>query len=96
MNQTIHSQRFDEERALYNLRNTLVKDCRFEGPADGESAFKEARNIAIKDCTFSLRYPLWHTEGFAMEGCSSAFRLSLLPKESSTVPLCESSIPVGL
>ena len=70
MNQTIHSQRFDEERALYNLRNTLVKDCRFEGPADGESAFKEARNIAIKDCTFSLRYPLWHTEGFAMEGCS--------------------------
>ena len=70
MNQTIHSQRFDEERALYNLRDTLVKDCKFEGPADGESAFKEARNIAIKDCSFSLRYPLWHTEGFAMEGCS--------------------------
>ena len=47
-----------------------MKDCKFEGPADGESAFKEARNIAIKDCSFSLRYPLWHTEGFAMEGCS--------------------------
>lgn len=70
MNQTINAQRFDEERALYNLRNTLVKDCVFAGPADGESAFKEARNIAIKDCSFSLRYPLWHTEGFAMEGCS--------------------------
>ena len=70
MNQTINAQRFDEERALYNLRDTLVKDCVFAGPADGESAFKEARNIAIKDCSFSLRYPLWHTEGFAMEGCS--------------------------
>jgi hypothetical protein len=70
MNHTISGQQFDQERALYNLRNTLVKDCVFAGPADGESAFKEARNIAIKDCSFSLRYPLWHTEGFAMEGCS--------------------------
>ena len=70
MNHTISGQQFDQERALYNLRHTLVKDCVFAGPADGESAFKEARNIAIKDCSFSLRYPLWHTEGFAMEGCS--------------------------
>ena len=70
MNHTISGQQFDQERALYNLRHTLVKDCVFAGPADGESAFKEARNIAIKACSFSLRYPLWHTEGFAMEGCS--------------------------
>jgi len=70
MNNIITGQQFDEERALYNLRDTLVENCLFAGPADGESAFKEARNVALKNCSFSLRYPLWHTEGFTMEGCS--------------------------
>ena len=66
----IQNKQFDEERALYHLQDTLVKDCLFAGPADGESAFKEARNVALKNCSFSLRYPLWHTEGFRLEGCS--------------------------
>ncbi len=66
----IHDARFDEERALYNLKDTCVEDCRFEGPADGESVLKEARNIAVKDCSFSLRYPLWHVEGFKLEDCT--------------------------
>ncbi len=66
----IHDARFDEERALYNLKDTLVEDCRFEGPADGESALKEARNIAVQDCSFSLRYPLWHVEGFKLTDCT--------------------------
>ena len=66
----IQNKQFDRERALYNLKDTLVEGCVFAGPADGESAFKEARNVALKDCSFSLRYPLWHTEGFTMEGCS--------------------------
>ena len=70
MEAIIKHQQFDEERALYHLQNTLVDSCVFAGPADGESAFKEARNIAIKDCSFSLRYPLWHTEGFTLEGSS--------------------------
>ena len=70
MENTIVGRQFDEERALYHLQNTLVKDCLFAGPADGESAFKEARNIAAENCNFSLRYPFWHTEAFRMEGCS--------------------------
>ena len=37
----IENKRFDEERALYGSREILVKDCAFDGPADGESAFKE-------------------------------------------------------
>lgn len=61
---------FDEERALYNLTDTLVLDCRFAGPADGESVLKEARRVALKNCDFSLRYPLWHVRGFRLENCT--------------------------
>ena len=43
--QVIENQIFDEERALYGLRNTVVSSCVFNGPADGESALKESRNI---------------------------------------------------
>ncbi len=64
MRNEILEQRFDEERALYNLQNTDVIDCVFAGPADGESVLKEARHIKLDNCTFSLRYPLWHVEGF--------------------------------
>ena len=70
MNNIISNQQFDEERALYHLVDTRVENCRFEGPADGESALKEARNICVTDCNFSLRYPLWHVEGFTLENCS--------------------------
>ena len=66
----IKNKQFDEERALYHLCGTTVEDCLFAGPADGESALKETRNVTLKNCSFSLRYPLWHTEGFTMEGCS--------------------------
>ena len=37
----IQNQTFDVERALYGSHDILVKDCSFDGPADGESAFKE-------------------------------------------------------
>ena len=70
MDNLIANQQFDEERALYHLQNTLVKDCTFAGPADGESAFKEARHIAAEDCSFSLRYPFWHTEHFRLANCA--------------------------
>ena len=70
MRDTICGQQFDAERALYHLQNTDVVDCLFAGPADGESAFKEARDVSLKNCSFSLRYPLWHTEGFRLEGCT--------------------------
>ncbi|MBE6653957.1 MAG: DUF3737 family protein [Ruminococcaceae bacterium] len=63
---TVKEAVFDEERALYNLRDTLVLSCVFAGPKDGESALKEARDITVEDCRFSLRYPLWHAERFVL------------------------------
>lgn len=60
------NQTFDEERALYNIKNTKVSNCTFAGPADGESVLKETRDVAIEDCSFSLRYPLWHARGFEL------------------------------
>lgn len=60
----IENQTFDEERSLYNLKDTEVKNCTFAGEADGESVLKEARNITVSNCRFSLRYPLWHVRGF--------------------------------
>lgn len=57
---TIADQTFDEERALYGESDLLVKDCSFDGPADGESAFKEGRDLEVDHCFFNLRYPFWH------------------------------------
>lgn len=65
----IRNQTFDAERALYGIRDTVVSGCTFDGPADGESAFKECRDIAVQDCFFNLRYPFWHTENARIEGC---------------------------
>ena len=39
---TIENQTFDMERALYGSQDILVKNCSFDGPADGESALKES------------------------------------------------------
>ncbi len=60
MNTTIKDKIFDEERALYGISDTNVVDCKFDGPADGESAFKECNRICVHDCYFNLRYPFWH------------------------------------
>ena len=60
---TIQNQTFDEERALYGIRDILVKDCLFDGPADGESAFKECSDVQVEHCFFNLRYPFWHDHG---------------------------------
>ena len=70
MREQICNKQFDEERALYYLQHADVVDCVFAGPADGESVLKEARDVGIKNCRFSLRYPLWHVQGFEMEGSS--------------------------
>lgn len=60
---TITNKTFDEERALYGAEGILVKDCSFDGPADGESALKEGKEITVENCFFNLRYPFWHDEG---------------------------------
>ena len=65
----LNNQIFDEERALYGIRDTKIINCRFDGPADGESAFKECRNVEASDCYFNLRYPFWHDAGVGIENC---------------------------
>lgn len=74
----IENQTFDRERALYGRRGVLVRNCSFDGPADGESAFKEGRDIAAEHCFFNLRYPFWHDHGLKItdaemtESCRAA------------------------
>ena len=63
---TISNQTFDQERALYGETGLLVRDCSFDGPADGESAFKEGKNLQVEGCFFNLRYPFWHDEGLVI------------------------------
>lgn len=70
MRKQIKNQSYDEERSLYNLKNTDVIGCIFAGPADGESVLKECRNFSVKESKFSLRYPLWHAKGFELESSS--------------------------
>ena len=48
---------FDEERSLYGERDIYIRDCAFDGPADGESALKEAGKVTAERCYFNLRYP---------------------------------------
>lgn len=63
---TITNKNFDEERALYDSHDILVRDCAFDGPADGESALKECGNITVEHCFFNLRYPFWHDKGLKL------------------------------
>lgn len=65
----IQDQSFDKERELYGIRETLVKHCVFDGPADGESALKECDQVQVEDCFFDLRYRLWHDRGLVLKNC---------------------------
>ena len=66
---TIQNQNLDMERALYGSKGLLVKNCSFDGPADGESALKECADIQVEDCYLNLRYPFWHDHGLAIRHC---------------------------
>ena len=68
----IENKTFDQERALYGKRGVLLKNCRFAGPADGESALKECAGVQAENCVFELRYPLWHGAGVRLEHCELA------------------------
>ena len=76
---TIQNQTFDQERALYGRQELLVRDCAFDGPADGESAFKECSDIQTEHCFFNLRYPLWDNRGLKINN-------------SEMTPLCRAAL----
>ena len=59
----------DEERAFYGIRDAVVKNCKIDGPADGESAFKECKNIQVEDTYLNLRYPFWHVDDVTITNC---------------------------
>ncbi len=58
----IKNQVFEEERALYGVKDISLEGCAFRGALDGESALKETRGVCAAECEFALRYPLWHAE----------------------------------
>ncbi len=63
----IQNRTFDAERALYGEKSISVIGCTFDGPADGESAFKECRDVEVDNCRFHLRYPFWHNDGLVIK-----------------------------
>lgn len=91
MKKQIINQTFDEERSLYNLKNTEVINCTFAGKADGESVLKECRGVNIEDCKFSLRYPLWHAKKFVLENSSmdELTRAPLWYSDNGTIENCK-------
>ena len=60
---------YDEERALYGIHDAEIKNCRFTGPADGESFLKETQRINVENCFMDLRYPLWHVTDGKLRSC---------------------------
>lgn len=66
MKNQIINKTFEEERSLYNLQNSDVINCRFEGLSDGESVLKECHSFNVEGCYFSLRYPIWHANKFKL------------------------------
>ena len=76
---TIENQTFDEERVLYGREGITVRNCSFDGPADGESAFKEGKDIEAEHCFFNLRYPFWHDHG-------------LIIRDSEMTELCRAAL----
>lgn len=63
----ITGQAFDKERAFYGRCGIVLSDCRFDGPADGESALKECTDVAVQNCFCNLRYPFWHDHYITIE-----------------------------
>lgn len=86
----ISQKKFDEERALYNLKDAVVEECVFDGPADGESALKESCNIEVNKCDFRLRYPLWHAKHFTLKDSSmnDKARAAVWYAQDGTIQAC--------
>ena len=67
--QIVQNQAFDQERAFYGSKNIKITNCKFDGEADGESAFKESADILAEKCFFNLRYPFWHDNRVSLNNC---------------------------
>lgn len=65
----VENQVMDEERALYGCEHVVLDNCKFQGPADGESALKECGIVEASNTLFDLRYPLWHNNGVNLNNC---------------------------
>ena len=69
---------YDAERAFYGEKDIKVSECRIDGPADGESAFKECAKVRVERTYLNLRYPFWHDDGLEIvqsdmtENCRAA------------------------
>lgn len=66
----IENMIFGGERALYESDGIVLKNCRFEGEEDGESALKESCRVQAFGCFFDLRYPLWHDRDVEVVDCT--------------------------
>ncbi len=88
----IENQIFDAERALYGTQNASVINCIFDGPADGESAFKECRNIHIDNCRFHLRYPFWHNDGLEITNSEMSLTCRAPLWYSEHIYICNSKL----
>lgn len=63
----ISDEKFDEERALYGSHGIILRNCSFDGSADGESALKESTDIEVDNCFCNLRYPFWHDSNITIK-----------------------------
>lgn len=66
MKKVIENQHYEEERSLYGIEDTIIRNCTFGGPIDGESALKETNEIDVEDTSFGMRYVLWHVNDFTL------------------------------
>ena len=87
----VENQSFDNERALYGLKNAEVKNCVFSGPADGESPIKEGKGVSVLNCRFDLRYPMWHCTklGLVNSELSSTCRAAIWYAKNVAVSGCK-------
>jgi len=92
MQHSVSQQIFDEERALYGTFDTRVTNCRFDGPADGESAFKECARIEVDNCFFNLRYPFWHVDGLSVRNCEMTELCRAALWYSSSIAITDSKL----
>ena len=81
---------FDEERALYAVCDAEIVRCKFEGPADGESALKECRDVVVRDCGFRLRYPFWHAQNTTIDNCHMTDTCRAALWYDTDVTICDS------